>query len=161
MRRRLALVPLLVGGGLLVLSTAAGSAPTPGTVTVTPTSGAAGSTITVSGTVTCIAATQVIALVGAGVTLSSKTTNDGAFSVTLTVPANATVGTDQVTSTCDGSSATLGTFAVVAAATTTTTAAPAPTTTAAPTPPTTAAPTPTVPPAPAAGAVTATPRFTG
>lgn len=159
MRRRLALVPLLVGGGVLVLSTAAGSVPTPGTVTVSPTSGAAGSTITVSGTVTCVASTQVIALVGGGVTLASTTTNDGAFSVTLTVPATATAGTDQVTSTCDGASATLGTFAVVAA-TTTTTAAPTPTTTAAPTPPTTA-PTPTVPPAPAAGAVTATPRFTG
>jgi hypothetical protein len=145
---------------VLLLSTAAGSAPVPGTVTVSPASGAAGSTITVSGTVTCVAATQVIALVGGGVTLTSKTTNDGAFSVTLTVPATATVGTDQVTSTCDGASATLGTFAVIAA-TTTTTAGPTTTTTAAPTTTTTTAPPATVPPAPAAGAVTATPRFTG
>src|ERR1700738_329033 len=108
MRRRFAIALLIAGAGPLFLMSAAGSAPVPGTVTITPASGAPGSSLTVSGTVTCVASTQLICLIGGTTTLASQSTNDGAFSVSLTVPASAAAGSDQVTSTCDGSSVTLG-----------------------------------------------------
>jgi autotransporter translocation and assembly factor TamB len=160
MRRRLLIAALITLSGPLAWAATAGSAPVPGTVTIAPSSGAAGTIVVASGSVTCVASTQVITLVQGTTALASQSTNDGNFSVSLTVPAGALAQTDQITSTCDGSSVVLGQFTVTAAATTTTTA-PAPTTTAAPTSTTAPTPTSTTPPAPAAGAVTATPRFTG
>jgi hypothetical protein len=105
----------------------------PGTVTISPQSGPPGSQVGVSGSVTCQADTQTIALVQNGTTLVSTSTNDGSFSVELSVPDTASTGPAQVNSTCDGSSATLGTFSVTGPETTTTTTPPTTTTTTAPT----------------------------